>query len=304
MENKFQCPPSFDVNAARVYVISPQFKDEFAGKPYISIMALNGKQRPAYLSALGKIWKQIPLPEEVLFEEVVHDCDKGGNFLKHFHTEFNLGARAVHIDYVHAWSYGPGAGQTHVMIYVDGNLGASAALGGGSFGQNWSRRWPATLTVEGFLLRFTQHMNFPPKDKMVFKPGDEDAPVVLYQSVSPQTLPFRVFDLTCAAFVEQKLIPSMRFDQVDHVFYKGASDDDKRKFFAELLRRGRGHFVSDEALREMVSSEIFSNCLGFLRERCVFKEKGGSIESTDFELNEYRTEELTNYFRELLPEVR
>src|SRR5690606_13402425 len=122
MENNFECPPSFDVNAARVYLISPRFKDDLAGKPDFSIMALNGKQRPAYVSALGKVWKEIPRPFNVLFEEVMHDCDQGGNYLKHFHTEFEIAKHIVHVDYVLAWSYGPGTAQTHVMIYVDGNL--------------------------------------------------------------------------------------------------------------------------------------------------------------------------------------
>src|SRR5690606_15470833 len=108
MKTKFQCPPAFDVNAARVYLISPQFKDDFAGKPHISVMELNGKQKPAYLSAMGKVWTEIPLPSEVLFEEVVHDCNGGGNYVKHFHTQFEIAKHIVHVDYVLAWSYGPG----------------------------------------------------------------------------------------------------------------------------------------------------------------------------------------------------
>lgn len=303
MKTKFQCPPAFDVNAARVYLISPQFKDDFAGKPHISVMELNGKQKPAYLSAMGKVWTEIPLPSEVLFEEVVHDCNGGGNYVKHFHTQFEIAKHIVHVDYVLAWSYGPGTAQTHVMIYVDGNLETSAIRGGGSFGASWQRRWPVTLIVEGLLLRFIDNLNFE-NSRVHFKPGDEDSPLIVYHSVSREAVPFHVFDFTDAAFIEHKLIPSLNVNAVDHLFYYGASDEDKKAFLSDLLKRGRGHFVSEQALREIVSLEIFSNCLGFLNETCVFKENGGRIEGTDFELNEYRTGELTNYFRELLLRVQ
>lgn len=301
MENKFQCPPAFDVNAARVYLISPRFKDECAGIADVSVMPLNGKQRPAYLSTMGKVWKEISLPGDVLFEEVAHNCDVGGNYLKHFHTEFNLMGHTVHIDYVHAWSYGSGTGQTQVKIYVDGTLEASAIRGGGSLGGNWLRRWPASVIVGELLLRFREDLNFE-KGKLLFKPGDDDSPVVQYESVPPEAVPFHLFNLTSEIYIERRLIPALRVDLIDHVFHKGAADNDKSRFLSKLLARGRGHFISDEALREMVSLEIFSDCLGFLH-KCVFKEKGGSIEGTDFELNEYRTGELTNYFRELLLRV-
>src|SRR5690606_18368535 len=227
MKTKFQCPPAFDVNAARVYLISPQFKDDFAGKPHISVMELNGKQKPAYLSAMGKVWTEIPLPSEVLFEEVVHDCNGGGNYVKHFHTQFEIAKHIVHVDYVLAWSYGPGTAQTHVMIYVDGNLETSAIRGGGSFGASWQRRWPVTLI-------------------------DEDSLLVEYDCVSREAEPCHVFDFTDAAFIEHNLIPSLDVDAVDHLFYYGAGDGDKKAFLSALLKRGRGPFVSEQALREIV----------------------------------------------------
>jgi hypothetical protein len=152
-------------------------------------------------------------------------------------------------------------------------------------------------------LRFIDNLNFE-NSRVHFKPGDEDSPLIVYHSVSREAVPFHVFDFTDAAFIEHKLIPSLNVNAVDHLFYYGASDDDKKAFLSDLLKRGRGHFVSEQALREIVSLEIFSNCLGFLNETCVFKENGGRIEGTDFELNEYRTGELTNYFRELLLRVQ
>lgn len=303
MENNFECPPSFDVNAARVYLISPRFKDDLAGKPDFSVMALNGKQRPAYVSALGKVWKEIPLPCNVLFEEVMHDCDQGGNYLKHFHTEFDVMNRAVHIDYVDAWSFGPGAAQTHVKVYIDGTLGASAIRGGGSFGQNWGMRWPASVVIDRLLLRFSERLHYE-TGRVFFNSDDADSPLRLYECVSPEVVPFRLFDFTDADFIEHKLIPSLNVNAVDHLFYYGASDDDKKAFLSDLLKRGRGHLVSKQALREIVSLEILSNCLGFLNETCVFKENGRRIEGADFELNEYRTGELTNYFHELLLRVQ
>src|SRR5690606_14543757 len=108
---------------------------------------------------------------------------------------------------------------------------------------NWSRGWPATIFIDNFLLRFTKELRGE-KQNLTFKPCDEDFPIAIYDPVELTDTPFDILDFTSDVLIDQRLLPSIKLSELNHLFYPGAGEEQRWDFIKSILKRIRGHYLS------------------------------------------------------------
>ena len=297
MVQLFNCPYSFNLEDSLIYKIT---NPEKINSPKsvcegLRLMKLKENPTPAYLSAGGRVWKEVPFPFDICFEKV-NESKLSGRGYHHLHTEFLHEGSKVHIDYVIKWSSGPASHQSDVKVYMDDKLYANGITGGNGFGMNWGKDWPPSAIKNDYLYRLPDRFNWNGDDSLKeFKPREDGFPIKLYIFIPKDRLTFTIYDFTPdCGFDRNRLLDAIKLDEINDMFLQSGEERYKWKFIEEVVDNITGNILDDEALSYVIRSRILFNSFRV----GIFNDKWGgvSLGHGENKLKEFRT----NYFKSYL----